>query len=662
MLSPAVAAETAVPIGTRVADFTLSDYRGEQHSLSDYGEAKVVVLAVLGTECPLAKLYAPRLQSVADRYAGKGVVVLGVNANAQDSITEIAADVQRHGLKFPVLKDLHQQVADSVGASRTPEIVVLDADRVIRYRGRIDDRYGIGYAKDVASEDYLVDAIEAILAGRPIETASVEPVGCLIGRTKTPTADASVTYTGDVAAILNRRCVECHREGEIAPFTLTDYESASGWAEMIAEVVREGRMPPWHAADPVSGSTSHDGTELSYVEHVRFANRRRLSDDEQRILLAWSAAGAPKGDGAAPEFPVDSVAGWQLPSAPDAVFAMAEEPFQVPAEGAVEYQYFKIATNFTEDKWVKAAEIIPGNRAVVHHVLVYAAKQGRTDALGVGRGEFLAAYVPGLKPASYPPGMAKLIPAGAEMLFQVHYTPVGSAQSDLSKIGLVFASPDEVDHLVETRSVIEQKLTIVPQEADQKIAADETIPYDEAKLLSLMPHMHLRGQAFRYTLDRDGDRKTLLDVPHYDFNWQTGYRLDEPIELVQGDRILGEAWYDNSPANLANPDPSATVHWGNQTWNEMMIGYYDVAVPLDDEARKDVREGRFTIDEPRPATDEVDQRVRETFERHDADDDGKLTLDEVPERLRRIHKQVDRDGDGNVNAGELKRAFQRAAD
>lgn len=653
------AADAEVAIGTKVEDFALRDYRGQEHRLSNDAEAKVVVLAVLGTECPLAKLYAPTLQELSERYGERGVVFVGLNANAQDSITEVAAHARRHGLTFPVLKDVGNEVIDAVGATRTPEVIVLDAERVIRYRGRIDDRYGIGYAKNAPTQSYLVDAIEAVLAGRPVETAGVEPVGCLIGRAKEASEDAEVTYAGEVAAILNRRCVECHRDGEIAPFALTDYESASGWAEMIAEVVSDGLMPPWHAAEPTNGAKSHDGATLTFVSHIGYANERRLTPEERETLLRWAAAGAPRGDGDTPGPPEDAVVGWQLPADPNAVITMADKPFDVPADGVVKYQYLRVDPGFTEDKWVRAAEVIPGNRAVVHHVLVFAREKGRRDE-SEGSG-FLAAYVPGLKPPVYPDGMAKLIPAGSELIFQMHYTPVGSPQTDLTKIGLEFAEPEEVEYLVETRNAVRRHLEIVPREADQRFDARDVIPYENAKLLALMPHMHLRGQAFRYTLERAGEKQTLLDVPHYDFNWQTGYRLAEPMPLEKGDRVLCDAWFDNSEANLANPDPDATVRWGDQTWNEMMIGYYDVAVPLDEQAKANARGGRLLSAIRDRLTDRIGDRVRETMDRYDADEDGKLTAEEVPERLRTVHQQLDRDGDAAVTAEELRPLFERLA-
>lgn len=652
-----------VPVGAKVPAFALKDFRGHEHRIAPTDEAKVTVIAVLGTECPLAKLYTARLQDIADQYQDRGVRMIGLNANTQDSISKLAAYAQRHELTFPLLKDVGNRVVDTLGATRTPEVVLLDNEHVIRYRGRIDDQYGIGYGKEKPTQTFLIDAVEALLANRPVETTSVEPIGCLIGRTREPADDANVTYTDDVAEILNQRCVECHREGQIAPFSLTDYESASGWASMIAEVVREDRMPPWHAAEPVPGSTSHDGETLHYVAGVDYANSRRLSDDERETLLAWAKQGAPEGASPRPQIPEDSVEDWQLSSPPDAVFTMSEQPFEVPAEGVVKYRYFRVDPGFTEDKWIRAAEVVPGNRAVVHHVLVFTRAKGSREDIGgeAGRG-FLAAYVPGLKAAEYPAGMAKLVPANSELIFQVHYTPIGSPQTDQSRIGLVFANPEEVEHLVETRNVVNGRFEIEPEKADQKFSASNAIQDDNAQLLAMMPHMHLRGQAFRYSLRRDGKQQTLLDVPRYDFNWQTGYLLSEPLPLKKGDRIVCDAWFDNSAENLANPDPTATVRWGDQTWNEMMIGYYDVAVPLDDQAKAGARSGHLAARIRNVLTDRLSERIQRTLDQYDANGDGAVTIDELPERLHPLHARLDVDRDGRVTAEELRPFVERTAE
>jgi peroxiredoxin len=245
------------PIGRKAENFTLNDFYGKAHALADYQDKKIVVLAFLGTECPLAKLYAPRLAAMQQKLADKGVQFLGVDSNRQDSITEIASYARVHDIKFPILKDLNNKLADQLGAMRTPEIFVLDQNRMIRYRGIVDDQYGIGFAKKEVSETYLQSAIDQLLSGAAVAKSETEVAGCYIGRIRKTDSTAKVTYSNQVARILNKNCVSCHRPGEIAPFAMTNYDEVSGWADMIAEVVRQQRMPPWHA-DPKYGHFSND--------------------------------------------------------------------------------------------------------------------------------------------------------------------------------------------------------------------------------------------------------------------------------------------------------------------------------------------------------------------------------------------------------------------
>ena len=293
----ATAGAAESPLGRKVEDFQLQDFRGKKHALSDYRDNKLVVLAFLGTECPLAKRYGARLATLAEKYEPQGVSFLGIDANVQDSLTEIAAYARVHSIHFPILKDVANQFADVIGAERTPTVFVLDGQRLVRYWGRIDDQFGVGYVRDVPQRNDLQAALDELLAGTEVTNPVTEPVGCYIGRIKKPQQDSPVTYSNQIARILENRCVECHREGEIAPFALTDYQEVVGWAEMIQEVVRDGRMPPWHAND-VGGP---------------FENCRQLTQDEKAAIHAWVRAGAPEGD--RKDLPTlrTWVTGWQLP-------------------------------------------------------------------------------------------------------------------------------------------------------------------------------------------------------------------------------------------------------------------------------------------------------------------------------------------------------------
>jgi peroxiredoxin len=624
----------SLPLSRKIAALSLPDFRGRIWSLEDFQDQRLLVVAFLGTECPLATLYAPRLADLATEYGPRGVGFVAVNSNMQDSLAEIAAYARRHELAFPILKDLGNKVADQFSAVRTPEVFLLDEERIVRYRGRIDDQYGVGVIRKAPERRDLAEAIDELLAGQPVSVPETQARGCFIGRVRQPRADAAVTYANQVSRLLNQRCVECHRPGEIAPFSLTSHEEAVGWAETIAEVVADGRMPPWHA-DPA---------------HGEFADDRRLSEAERAIIVQWVADGAPEGDPAdLPEPPDFPAPGWALPREPDAVFAIQSEPFRVPAEGAVAYQYFVVDSGLTEDKWISAAELLPGNRRVVHHILAFARQPGsRDDSDEGGARGFLVAYVPGLRPAPYPTGMAKRIPAGSELVFQVHYTPIGSEQLDISHLGLVFADSESVLEEVRTTSATDRNLHIPPGADDHVEEAFSPTSPLPVKLLSLMPHMHLRGKAFRYELVHpDGGTEILLDVPRYDFNWQTCYRLAEPLTLPPGTRMHCTARYDNSAGNLNNPDPSATVRWGSQTWEEMMIGYFDIALPR--AAAEAARAGNASATD----ADRALRRAAAIVARLDQNNDGSITLEEVPENLRGLFKRLDTDESGDLTIEEI---------
>jgi peroxiredoxin len=554
-LMVAVSANAAdMPVG----DFSLADYRGKPVALADFNDKPLLVVAFVGTECPLAKLYGPRLAGLAKEYETKGVAFLAIDPNAQDGVTQIAAYARQSGIAFPILKDLNNLATDRFAARRTPEVFVLDSKRVVRYRGRVDDQYAIGVQRDKPQARDLAKALDELLAGRAVSKPATEVTGCLIGRAKQPAADSPVTFAKDIAPLFNRRCVECHRPGEIGPFSVTDPAKAAGWAEMIAEVVEDGRMPPWHA-DPKYG---------------HFANDRRLTDAEKKLVRAWVDNGAPAGDlSRLPPTPTFTT-GWQLPRPPDKVVAMSDRPKDVPAEGAVKYQYFVVDPGFKEDKWVSAVEVRPGNRAVVHHILILELTPGGRNVDGGGTRGYLAAYVPGLRAEPYPAGMAKRIPAGTRLVFQIHYTPNGTKQSDQSQIGFVFADPKTVNYEVRTTSAVTRSLSIPPHTADYRTEATTSRgTADGTLLLGMNPHMHLRGKAFSFeAVYPDGKTQTLLDVPRYDFNWQTSYRLVEPLKLPTGTRVHAVAHFDNSDDNPNNPDPTKQVRWGEQTWNEMMIG------------------------------------------------------------------------------------------
>jgi peroxiredoxin len=543
--------------GAKVASFTLKDIHRRPRALDGYKDKKAFVIAFVGTECPLANLYFPTLTELHKEYDAKGVQFLAINSNDQDTFIAVSAHAQDRQIPFPVLKDFDHGAADALGAKRTPEVFLLDSDRVIRYHGRIDDQYGLNYRKDKPTRRDLRESLDEVLAGKPVTTPTTDVVGCLIGRVKTPRVKHEVTYAKHVAPIIQNRCQECHRPGEIGPFALRSYKDARAWADTIREVVREQRMPPWHP-DPRFGKWSND---------------RRLSDEERDTLLAWVEQGCPKGDEKDLPPPVQWPDGWRI-GKPDAVFTMAEE-FKVPASGTLPYKKFTVDPGFKEDVWVQAGEVRPGNRAVVHHVLVYIQLPGKPIYANDGTAMMLAGWAPGDMPGMYPVGTAKRVPAGAKLVFEVHYTPNGKEQTDRSSIGLIFAKkpPEKV---VETNILANLFFRIPPKAPDYK--GEMTFTFrDDAELISFMPHMHLRGVSAKYVAKYpDGRTETLLSVPDYDFAWQSVYRFEKPLPVPKGTRLTWIGHWDNSADNPRNPDPSKDVIWGLQTWDEMQNGWMEL--------------------------------------------------------------------------------------
>lgn len=379
---------------------------------------------------------------------------------------------------------------------------------------------------------------------------------CLALTFGTAAPTEAVTYSRHVAPIFQRHCQECHRPGEAAPMPLFTYADARPWARSIRKHVESREMPPWHA-DPAHGS---------------WQNARRMTEEEIQTVLSWVDAGSPEGDPKDLPAPRDFVEGWNI-GKPDVVFKIPKE-FRIKAKGEVPYQYYVVPTGFTEDRWVQAAEARPGNRAVVHHIIVFIQEPDQT---GLGQGgniwkSHLCGTAPGEGPDIFPPGTAKRIKAGSRLVFQMHYTPTGKEEVDQSLCGLVFAR-EPVRHEFRVQGIANERFVIPAGASAHEVKASYTLK-DDSTLWAFMPHMHLRGKSFRYDLVYpDGRREIALNVPRWDFNWQHNYIAKEPLKLPSGTRIECTAVFDNSSENKHNPDPTREVRWGDQTWEEMMLGF-----------------------------------------------------------------------------------------
>jgi thiol-disulfide isomerase/thioredoxin len=574
------------PIGTRIGDFSLPRAAdGQTWSLAENAtNAKAVVVLFLGTECPVSNSYAPTLAALHRVYSPKRVVFVGVNSNQQDDAAAVAKHAKEYALPFPVLKDNGSTLADRFRAERVPEAFVLDGNRTVRYRGRIDDQFGKGIKRPKPSQNDLRDALDAVLSGKAVARPVTEVAGCPISRSvaikRVALKGEPVFYTKHVARIIQEKCQECHRPGEAAPFQLMSYKDAAAWADAIREVVAERRMPPWFA-DPA---------------HGKFVNDRRLSDSDLDTLVKWVDQGCAEGDPKDLPPPRHYVKGWGI-GTPDEIIPMNME-YRVSAQappGGIPYKYVLAGKPFTEDRWVQAAEVRPGNRAVLHHVIAYVVKPGKErlphgnqleDEVGQrlfnnpteddpDAPDAVASFVPGDQITEYPVGLARRITKGSQLIFELHYTPNGKEGTDRSSVGIVYAKAPP-KHEVKDELALNWRFIIPPGADNYRIVASTKKFPKDIVLLSMMPHMHLRGKSFEYCLVLpDGKREVLLSVPRYDFNWQLTYVLAEPRTLPKGSRLECTACYDNSRKNPNNPNPWKFVTWGDQTWDEMMIGFFE---------------------------------------------------------------------------------------
>ena len=411
---------------------------------------------------------------------------------------------------------------------------------------------------------------------------------CLITLTLGVTVVASaatnpslVTFTKDVAPVLQKNCQSCHRPGEAAPMSLLTYQQARPWAKAMKEAVLLKKMPPWFA-DPHYG---------------KFSNDRSLSQKEIDTLVAWADLGAPEGDPKDLPKPATFVEGWNI-GQPEMVFEMPEA-FNAPASGTIEYQYVIIPGKFTEDRWVRLAEVRPGNRALVHHVIAFirepASKWMRDMKPGVVfvpekkpgsndrdefSGDILAGYAPGMPPMVLQPGQGRLVKAGSDIVFQLHYTANGKPGTDRTRVGVSFWKEPPKERVM-ALGAVNRKFVIPAGDGNYRVDSEQELNHD-VKLTALLPHMHLRGKDFEYrVIFPNGETKTILRVPRYDFGWQLWYEMSDNMVLPKGAKISCTAHFDNSKNNPNNPDATKEVRWGDQSWEEMMIGFFSVAFDRD---------------------------------------------------------------------------------
>jgi thiol-disulfide isomerase/thioredoxin len=554
-------------VGRLVPDAAFTDIAGKSSTLAQYAAGKPLVIALTGTSCPLNKKFGPTLARLEDEYATKGVRFLFVVTTETDSLDNLRTAVKELGLDGAYVRDDAKMLVAALDAQTTTEVFVLDAARTLVFRGAVNDQYGLAYTLDAPRREFLRAALDAVLAGRRPEIAATTAPGCTLDYPKPqyPVTAAGITYHNRISRVLADNCVECHRTGGVGPFPLDTFADVKSHAAMIRRQVERGLMPPWFAAAKAD------------APHSPWLNDRSLNAEDREALLAW--LDGPRAEGDPKDAPLPRVfpEGWQI-GEPDLVVQIPR-PVPIKADGFMPYHNVTVETTLTEDKWVSAFEVQPGVREAVHHVLVFVrppatADDGEFDDEGAERHGFFAAYVPGNGHRVYPAGFANKLPAGSRLHFQIHYTPFGRATTDQTRLGLKFADTPP-RHEVQVTGIANVRISIPPGAADHVETATLRVPVD-VYVTAFMPHMHVRGKAFKYEVEfPDGRRETLLDVPRYDFNWQLAYTLKEPLRIPAGSIVRTTAVFDNSAGNPANPDPARAVRWGPQTVDEMMLGYLE---------------------------------------------------------------------------------------
>jgi peroxiredoxin/mono/diheme cytochrome c family protein len=555
--------------GERVDNFRLLDETGKSHELYYLSDMKAVVLMTQGNGCPIVRHAIHALHDVRAQFKDKGVAFLLINSNLQDTRDTVAAESKEFAFDVPILLDSKQLVGESLHFTRTAEVFIINPkDWKLMYRGPIDDRLSYEKQRPAANHHYLKDALDSVLAGQPVKDAKVDAPGCIINFPERDrrSAHADISYSKTIAPMLTEKCVACHQTGGIGPFAMTSYDVVKGFAPMIREVVRTQRMPPWHA-DPHYGS---------------FVGDRSLSDEQAKTLVHWIEAGALRGSGTDPLAKVKpEKTVWQL-GKPDVIIDIPA--FDVPATGVIEYKCPTVKNPIGRDVWIAGLEVHVGDKSVVHHIIVNnpsdtraAQERARGGQGGEGRvfcsaGGNLGGFAPGLQPIQFPKDTGVLFPKDSDFVFQIHYTPNGKAATDRSRVGLYFHKKPP-KHPLHMTVVGDLRFVIPPGAKEHTVTSKRQISRDML-VYDIMPHAHVRGKAAKLTVSYpDGRSEVLLNVPRYDFKWQTGYVLKEPITLPKGSTLVWDMTWDNSTQNPANPDPTKPVRWGDQTWEEMGLGF-----------------------------------------------------------------------------------------
>lgn len=546
---------TPVDIGSVINNLLFKDRLFLPRELSDFEDAQAIVIVAANTSCPIVQKYWPKLVRLHEEFAPQGVQFVGLNVLHTDTIAAISRQAIKFDVPFPMVKDIDGQCVTQLGLTRTPEVVVLDADHRLQYRGRIDDQHRLGASTPAVRKESLKDAITAVLQGHKPSVAQTSVDGCRITAPPTIEPDESLTWSKDIKPLFARHCGDCHKPGTEAPFALEIYDDVAPQAEMIAEVIADRRMPPWYGA----------------AEHKDFVNHRGMNADERRMVQSWIAAGLKRGEAPAEEAATAArepmKVGWQI-GEPDQIIQTTEN-HELPADGYVDYRYSVLPYVFLDEVWVEGIEILPDNPEVVHHANLIAFPMDK----GIRHAYFITGKVPGAGPLQLKDGVAVRIPKGTVLALQIHFTTTGQKEKCRIALGLHFAK-GKINKSFRHVLVKNTKFAIPPGDPFHRVVKSETLT-DDVTGVGLFTHMHVRGRDMTFIAHYpDGTQEELLMVPNYSFDWQMGYEWAPGTrKFPKGTRIECIAHFDNSKFNPFNPDPTDTVKEGQQTYHEMMYGF-----------------------------------------------------------------------------------------
>jgi hypothetical protein len=532
--------------GDRVGDFALLDHSGKFHQLSYYGDYKAVVISAQGLSGAGLAADAANLTAVKSTLGKQDAKFFILNSMPADGRDSVAAKANELNLDIAILLDPSQLVAETLGVTRLGESVIINSDNMsVLYRGDTDS---------------VAQVLPSLIAVGGGAVASAKPTGQLIDfASKTAHQQASVSYTDDIVPILQENCVSCHHDGAIGPWSMSSHAMVRGWSPMMREVVMTRRMPPGQ----IDG---HVGKKIAEVAG--------LNIEEKQKLIHWIDAGAPMGEGVDPLPQMTFTDSRFSLGEPDMVFKVPAQ--SIPATGIVDYRYVPVELNLDRDVWIRAMEFVPGDREVLHHVITYlsspADKSGSEQNKAAERGDNIGGFAPGRQPDQFRDNSGRFIPKGSNLLLQMHYTTSGRETVDETEVGLYIY--DKPPAFIMSGGVAGQRRFLVPPGAKEHMLRGEQLVERDAYLYEMTPHMHFRGKHMSYSVEYpDGKTEQLLSVPKYDFNWQFNYRLEEPLFLPAGSKLIATGAMDNSERNPGNPDPTKPVFFGLQTMHEMFFGF-----------------------------------------------------------------------------------------